>query len=449
MYKLFLYFFVITFAYSQTISFEEVLTDTLNNNNDLKNSKLDIDISSLNIDEVNALNYGKLNFESQVNRTNHAGYVFNSKLSSREATFKDFGFAQMGEPMNTQPTDLNYPEARTNINNKLTYDVALFTGFKISTQKDIRKLEKKINTLKLNMNKRELSFEVFKAYNGAVIAKEYIKALNEAIKTVNNIVKSSSIFYKEGLITSIDVKQAKAYKFELLANLANAKKRFNFAISYLRFLSSNNNITDVNNIKDIKLKLYDKSELLQQALTKKDSIKASILYKDIMKKSIDVAKGDYYPTLYSHLEYGYNDNRYNFSDDKDYYNAVIGLKYTLFDNSREIKVQKNKINYIKAKINHEKQINYIKMQIDNSIDDLNTKIAILSAKISSFDLAKKIFEQANKMYKNHLISMTDLLKQKSDFEVAQAELLNAKYQRYVAEAKVAKIINLDFLDLKD
>ncbi|RXJ87057.1 TolC family protein [Arcobacter sp. CECT 8985] len=446
MHKFLLYFFIVSFAYSQTVNFDEVLNDTLNDNNDLKNSKLNINLSSLNIKEVNSFNYGKLNLQSEVNKTNHSGYIFNSKLSSREATFKDFGFAQMGEPIDTEPKDLNYPDSRTNVNTKLTYDIALFTGFKISTQKDIMKLEKKINKLKYDMNKTELSFEVFKAYNGAVIAKKYIKALKQTLISVDNIVKSALIFYKEGLTTSIDVKQAKAHKFEVLSNLQNAKNRFNFAISYLRFLSSNDKITDVNSPKKIDIKLYNKKELISQALKTKDSIKASKLYKKIMKKNIDISKSNYYPTIYSHLEYGYNDNRFNFSDDKDYYNALIGVKYTLFDGTRNIKVQKDKIKYLKAKINHKKQEDYVKMQINNALDSLETKIAILSAKQSSLDLTAKVFEQANKMYKNHLISMTDLLKQKSNYENVQAQFFDAKYQKYIAKAKVAKILNLDFLN---
>lgn len=135
MHKIYLYFLIITFCFGQTVTFNEVLNYTLQNNKDLKNSKLNITLSDLNIKEADSLNFGKLSIINKTNRTNHAGYVFNSKLSSREATFKDFGFAQMNEPINTKPKDLNYPSSRTNINTKLTYDLALFTGFRIKTKK--------------------------------------------------------------------------------------------------------------------------------------------------------------------------------------------------------------------------------------------------------------------------------------------------------------------------
>ena len=69
-----------------------------------------------------------------------------------------FGFAQQNEGMDVQPKDLNYPDARNNYNTKLIYEVPLFTGFKLSNQKDILKLQEKANEIKYNLDKKELSF---------------------------------------------------------------------------------------------------------------------------------------------------------------------------------------------------------------------------------------------------------------------------------------------------
>ncbi|WP_419783063.1 TolC family protein [Malaciobacter marinus] len=448
MYKLSLYFFIVSFSFAQSVSYNELLSYTLKNNKDLKTSKLNINLSELNIKEIDALNFGKLSIINETNRTNHSGYVFNSKLSSREATFKDFGFAQMNEPINTQPKDLNYPSSRTNINTKLTYDIPLFTGYKIKTQKDILKLEKKINKLKYNMNKTELSLEVFKAYNSTVVAKEYIKALKESKYTITQVFKRAQAFHKEGLITSIDVKQAKAYIYEINAKLSEAKKSLNFNLAYLRFLSSNDKISDVKSFKSFNLDFLNKNALLTKALNQKDELKAMKLYKQISKKNIDIAKSSYYPQIYSHLEYGYNDNRVNFSDEKDYYNAVIAVKYTLFDNTRDANYQKNRILHHKASINYEKQKDYIKLELSNALENLKSKKVIQKEKKQFLNLTNLIFKQSEKMYKNHLISMTNLLEQKAKYEQAKAQLIQAKFAKALAIAKIAKIININFEGLK-
>merc|ERR1711879_266242 len=82
--------------------------------------------------------YGELNLSHEMMRTNHAGHVFNSKLSSRQATFGDFGASEYAgiTSLDIEPDNLNNPDAVNNFNTKITYDIPLFTG-------DRRKREKK------------------------------------------------------------------------------------------------------------------------------------------------------------------------------------------------------------------------------------------------------------------------------------------------------------------
>lgn len=153
--KIYLSFLISTLCYSQSINFNEVLQQALENSKDLKKQALNIDSIKQDYNIVDGINYGKVSISSEVSRTNHAGYVFNSKLSSREATFRDFGFSQMSEGMDIIPKDLNYPNDRTNINSYVSYDIPLFMGFKIENQKDILKLQEKANELLYNLDKKE------------------------------------------------------------------------------------------------------------------------------------------------------------------------------------------------------------------------------------------------------------------------------------------------------
>lgn len=191
MHKIYLSLLITSLTYAQSISFEEVLSLTLQNNKDLQQQKLNIESSNLNTKTIDSINYGKLSLAEEVSRTNHAGYVFNSKLSSREATFRDFGFAQQNEGIDIEPTDLNYPEDRNNFNTKITYDIPLFTGFKLSNQKDILKLQEKANEILYNLDKKTLEFEVLKAYNSAVLAKDFVKTMQKAKDTIGFIFVTS------------------------------------------------------------------------------------------------------------------------------------------------------------------------------------------------------------------------------------------------------------------
>ena len=438
MHKIYLSLLLTSLLYAQSVDFDRVLQLTIQNSKDLQNQKLNIDLSKLNTQTVNSINYGKLSVVEELSRTNHSGYVFNSKLSSREATFRDFGFSEVGDMSNfdIQPKDLNYPDARNNFNTKLIYEVPLFTGFKLSNQKDILKLQEKANEIKYNLDRKELNFEVLKAYNSAVVAKEYVSALQKAKEAISKIVTSANAFHKEGLVTKIDVNEAKVYELNINSQFMEASNNFQLALAYLRFLSSDETINDVENLQNINSEISNEKLLYNQALENRDEIKMQDINLNASKKNIDIANSAYYPTVYSHLEYGFNDDKMTLDDEKDYYMALVGINLTLFDNTRDLEKQKSKIEFAKASLNSEKLKDAIKLEVQKTILNLQTKEKVLEEKIQAKDLAFDVLEQSKLLYKNHLIPMTTLLSQEANFRKNEALLIEARYEKSLALAKI-------------
>lgn len=438
MHKICLSLLVASFAYAQSVNFNEVLNLTLKNNKDLKNQELNIDLAKLDTKNIDSINYGKLSIEEEISRTNHAGHIFNSKLSSREATFNDFGADQFQgiNSLNVQPDNLNNPDDRNNFNTKITYDIPLFTGFKLSNQKDILKLQEKANEIKYNLDKKTLEFEVLKAYNSAVVAKEFVKALEKAKVAITQIVKSADAFHKEGLVTKIDANEAKVYEYNINSQLIEASNNFELALAYLRFLSSDDSISDVQSLENINFEIPNENLLYNQALENRDEIKMQDIHINASKKNIEVANSAYYPSIYSHLEYGFNDNKLTLDDEKDYYMALVGINLTLFDNTRDIQKQKSKIEYAKASLNNEKLKDAIKLELQKTVLNLQTKEKILKEKIEAKNLAFDVLEQSKLLYQNHLISMTSLLSQEANFRKNEALLIQANYEKSLAIAKI-------------
>ena len=436
MHKIYLSLLITSLTYAQTVNFNKTLESTLQNSKDLQNQKLNIDLANLNTKTIDSISYGKLSVTEELSRTNHSGYVFNSKLSSREATFRDFGFAQQNEGMDVQPKDLNYPDARNNYNTKLIYEVPLFTGFKLSNQKDILELQEKANEIKYNLDKKELTFEVLKAYNSAVVAKEFVKALQKAKVAITQIVKSADAFHKEGLVTKIDVNEAKVYELNINSQLIEATNNFELALAYLKFLSSDDSISDVESLENINFEIPQENLLYNQALENRDEVKMQDIQVNATKKNINIANSAYYPSVYSHLEYGFNDDKLTLDDEKDYYMALVGINLTLFDNTRDIEKEKSKIEYAKASLNSEKLKDAIKLELQKTILNLQTKENILKEKIEAKNLANEVLEQSKLLYQNHLISMTTLLSQEANFRKNEALLIEARYEKSLALAKI-------------
>ena len=436
MHKIYLSLLLVSFAYAQSVSFDKILETTIKNSKNLQEQKLNIDSSKLDIKNVDSISYGKLSLNEEMSRTNNAGYVFSYKLASREASFRDFGFTQQSEGIDVQPKDLNYPEARNNFTTKVTYDIPLFTGFKLTNQKDILKLQEKANNLKYNLDVKALEFEVLKAYNSAVVAKDFIKALEKAKEAITFMRDGAIAFHKEGLVTKIDVNEAKVYEANINSQLLEVKNNFQLALAYLTFLSSDETISDVEELKNLYFKFPNEKELYAQALENRDEVKMQNIQVNANKKNIDIANGAYYPSVFSRLEYGYNDDTLTLSQDKDYYMAMVGISLTLFDNTRSIEKQKSQIEYQKANLNQEKLKDAIKLEIKKAMLTLETKEKILIEKAEAKNLANDILEQAKLQYKNQLISMTTLLQQEANFRKNEALLIQAKYEKSLALASL-------------
>lgn len=429
---------MITTLNSEIIDFNSALNLTLKNNVKIKSQELNIKQSKQEIKKLESISYGKVNLFHEMSRTNHAGYIFNSKLSSREATFNDFGANQFdpAKSLNIEPENLNYPDTRNNFNTKISYEIPLFTGFKLTNQKDILKLQYKAQNVKLNLDKKSLEYEVLSAYNNAVVAKEFIKAIKKAKEAVSFFVFSANEFHKEGLVTKIDKKQAKVHELNVQSKLINAYNNFDIAITYLKFLTSNEKIKDIRDLQLLTHKYQSLDALYEYALENRDDLNILKINKSGVKKNIELSKSSYFPSVYSKLEYGLNDDSITLDTDKDYYLATLGIKYTLFDDSRKYEKEKNKIEFNKTalRLNYLKDL--IKLEVQKAFLNLNTKNKILKEKVAAKDLAYEVLEQSKLMYKNQLITMTELLKQEAIFRENEVALIMANYEKSLALAKL-------------
>jgi outer membrane protein TolC len=453
-----IFFVVVTaqlFLYAYTIDFTQAIDKTLQNNKGLQAKKLDIEQAKLSVDEASGYNYGKLVFQENISRTNNAGHVFGMKLASREADFGAFGFDQFISQMDTimpgasydggkkilatQPDNLNYPDARTNYETKVVYQAPLFTGFKLNSAKKMAQLQLLAHKAQYTFDEKNLTLEVLKAYNGAVAAKEFIKATQKAKKATNSFVEFATALYDEGLVTSIDVKQASVYDMDVETHKIEAHNRFELAIAYLRFLTSDDTISDVGDFKVVQsddMSMAAKEDNIYQNRGDYQSMK---YHTQTMKTKIDFQSAEKYPTVGIQAEYGYNDDTFGVSDidQKDYYLGAIGISYTLFDGGVTSKrSQKAKIQYNQIINNFEYMKEGIKLEVQNNLLTLQAKQKVLKQKIKAKKLSDEVLEQSTAMYKNHLINMSNLLLQQANQQKAEAEVIMAKYESSLAAAQL-------------
>jgi len=458
-----------TLLFAKNITFDEALKEALQNNMELKAKKLNIDKAKADVDKAKGSEWGKLTFSEEVSRSNNALYVFGMKLESREANFRDFGFAdflggvgqalqmangnfaafsqimanpQMAEKLlGTEPKDLNYPAPRTNFKSKFVYEFPIFTGFKLTYAKEMAKLQVKANKYKYAHDKNKLAIEVLKAYNGAVAAKSFIQALETAKKTTQSFVKMINEFYKNGMATKTDVLEAQKRDNEVNAMLIEAKNKYQLALAYLRFLTDDSSITDVGDFKIIIPQNADLKQLQEIALKNRNDLKWMQSNLQTMQKKVKFTKADKYPMIGGHLEYGWNDNQLNnFKASKDYYVLAAGMKWNIFDNATSADVQKSKIEANQVAMYYGYMKKGIKLDVEQKYLDFQSKKAVVKEKLVNKELAEEILKKYTYMYKQGMINITILLMKEADARKARAELIKARYDEALAAAKLKEAL---------
>jgi len=461
--------------FANTISFSDAYNLALKNNQELKAKKTSINSASLDVSTASGYNYGTLTFNENIARSNNALNVFGMKLMSREATFGDFGFrdflggvgnvmnasngnfanftAMMNNPntqeqmLKTAPDDLNNPGYRNNFETKLVYELPLFTGFKLSSAKDMAQLQVVAAKAKFNHDEKQLGLEVLKAYNGAVAAKYFIYATMDAKKATNSFVNFATEMHNEGYVTSIDVKQAQVYDMKINSMLLEAKNKHSLAIAYLKFLTSSNTITDVKDFMNINVDTMN----LRVNVNNRDDFKWMSANTNTMKKKIDFEKSASYPMIGAHFEYGFNDDKLNNIDSsKDYVTGAVGLEYKIFEGFKtQNAIKKAKLDYIKTNYYLQHMKNGIKLQVEKAILTLKTKQSVLKEKIKASNMENEVVEQSNEMYKNQLLKMSDLLMQQAKAQKARAEVIMAKYEATIAAAQLKLALGSEIFDSHD
>lgn len=419
--------------------FEEILEKALTNNNSLKAKKIDIEIAKSRVSEISAKKFGELNIGHNYTRTNHAGYVFMNKLSSREATFADFGFgdflsaqASGQNPLSITPDELNNPKPRDNYESFVEYKLPIFAGFALSNQEAAAKKIEEAAKLFAAKDEKALAVETLRAYNNAVAAQKYLEAMRVSKKSVEMIVSNTSEMLKEKLASKTDLMEAEYADSVSRARLFEAEKNYEVAISYLKFLTDDEAVDGVGG--------FFEPRLNKTIELKRDDMAAKSAIKDASKKISDASSADFYPKVFAFAKYGYNDNSLTLSSSKDFYLAGVGISYNITDfGATSAKTEGARAEFLKASYDEAATKSFAKFELKQKELELKQKELQLSEAKSAKALASNIFENYKIKYKNGLTSVSDLVKKEAEDSLSQAALIGATaaYLNAKAEYKYA------------
>ena len=432
-------------AYNTSLTLKEALDILKAQNLEIKAAKLEIKSAYQDESTVSGLNWGKLNFIQDASRSNDAGNVFGFKLTSREASFGDFGFIDFLSPppgttniLNVQPTDLNYPGYRNFFQSKLHYEVPLFTGFALSNYASIKAAMTKMKTLEKDQVQSEKIYQLRKSYYDMALLESSIKHLKKILSNIETLEDMTQNMIEVGYAKKVDLLEVKAKKGNVERLLLQMNSNEKLLYHYISFLLNQN----VNHIiipkSEIAIPLYSDKDIIKNNL----DIKKASTGLEIRQNMIGVSKASYYPTLGAFAEVSTADNTFmtNINNHKAY---TIGARLTwnIFNGGIDkAKIEKAKIDHLKM----QSQVDLARHGIALKIAKIRTEIQSVDDEINSLEkeleLADAIYENYEGRYKEKLASMSDvIIKQSAQIQkILQLQMAkNKRNERIFALEKLA------------
>ncbi len=426
------------FASSNTyaeLSLNKAIEILKNENLEVNIARFDEQIKEYKHNLAKANNYGKLDLVQTAMRSNDAGNVFGFKLQSREASFRDFGFAEMGSGIDTQAKELNYPSARTHFQTKIQYQLPIYTGGKLQQYGKITKALQKLSVLDTQKILSEKLYQLKKSYYDIYLLDTYIHNLNIISTNMDRLENMAQSMIDEGYAKKVDLLEVQSKKANVVRMINKAVANKELVYHFISFLLNAKVKSVSGDIQEITLHEYKIESILLNNL----DIKKAKQGLDVTKMVIDLNKASNLPEIGGFAEYGSSDNTFlgDFSDN-DAYTFGIQFKWNLFNGgfSRN-SIEKARVENLKV----QKQVNLAQKGIVLQVEKINTEIKSYNFDIESLkkeiELTRSIYKNYLGRYQEKLVSINDVIIKQS-LEIEKVLKLNE-----VQNSRTSKILELD------
>jgi len=427
-----------TFLFAQGLTLEQALELIKRQNLEIKTAQYAVKSASLSLDMAQAQDYGQLNFIQNISRSNDAGNVFGFKLTSREASFNDFGFdeflAQMGglpgnsnQLLSTQPNNLNYPESRNFFQSKLLYELPLYTGNKITAYKNMAKEMKNISLLEKEEQLNTKIYETRKSFFDMALLESSLNKLNIILENIQRLEATTKEMITEGYAKKVDLLEVQSKKANVKSIITELKSNKELLYHYLSFLLNQ----DVKAIETPQYELEIPRITAEEVLEKSIDIKKAMTALKVHDSMLVAQKSRHLPVIGAMAEMQTADDTF-LGDANDHKSYTLGmqLKWNIFSGgSDSAAIEKAQVERLKMQT----QTELAKQGIALKIKEIQTKIKTATSKIRNLQvelkLANEIYTNYEGRYKEQLASMSDVIIKQSGWLEKVLELLEAENAR--------------------
>ncbi|MGM0580569.1 MAG: TolC family protein [Bacteroidota bacterium] len=425
---------------SKPMSLEECVIYALENNRNLKSTRLEEAIAETQVSETRSMGLPQVKFQSGVN------YNYEVQKAFLPETFVN----PQGDPENSvaAPFGVEY-DANANFSvSQLLFDGSYFVG--LQAAKTLRELRQKES----NQSEVETVEAITKAYYLVLISKERLELVDANKEQLERVLNETEALYENGFAEKIDVDRIRVNLNNITTENNKAKRGFEVSKDMLKFQMGMPLNTTLDLSGSIESLTLDEGEYLnkEETFDYRERPEFSILQtnQDLANLDLRNNKATLLPKLYANLSYGWNtgtnrtEELFDFSDRWLSFGAVgLSLNWDLFTGlNRSSKMKKNRIQIEQIEIQKDQLKSSIDMEIKQAKNDLASARENLDVQEQNMKLAQSVYEQVETKYKNGMASSRELLDAETSKKEAETNYYGSLYDAVIAKIELEKALGI-------
>mgnify|MGYP003887875749 CR=1 FL=1 len=427
------WFSIETLPAQTNVSLGEAIRYALNNNEVLKQARLDIEKGVYQIKETRGTALPQL--------TGTSSMTNNLLVQQFVLPAEAFG-GEPGQFIAIKAGQTWSAMSQVQLSQQL-YNKQVFTGLKAA------KSTEEFYRLSEQLSRENVIQQVAANYYQVQISRLQMDVIQANIDRVSKLLEMIEGQYANGLARKIDVDRVKVTRSNLDAQKALLENALTQQENLLKFYMGMpiEQAIELARLDINTLPIPDNATILNEGLNVDNLLSYSVLKKqeELLHFQRDAIVAEGYPTLSLSGSYTYNtqSNSFNLYSSKalsyDMAAVTLNLRIPIFDGfSRRSRAMQSQIAIQRLQEDIRRTNNSLKMANENAKSQLTNSLNTIRMQQANKRLAQEVFENVQANYKNGLASLTDLLDAEQSLVEAEKSLNEAMLQYKIGEIELMK-----------
>lgn len=415
---------------AQSLTLQNCLTTALENNNKIKNAKLDV--QSYNYSKNEAISAGL----PQIIASGNLKYNIDNATMLLPGDI----MGKPGETIAVQTGTKYYADGNISIN-QLVYSGSYLLGVKAA------KTGLRLSNLAVEKTEEEVIYNVSASYFNLLQLNEQMKALQSNLDMIKKLTEISELQFQNDIIKKVELDRINVTKTNLETQVDNLNAGIVQLTNVLKYYMGIPVTKEISIDFNQQINVPENLSLLDLNIQheQRSDIKILNTQKEISELQLRGAKAAFQPTLLAFGQFSYQAmrNDFNFTDtNKDWFKMnMVGLKlnvpiFTGFGNKS--KVNKAKIALKQSQINIDEVTNLVSMEFENAKNKLTNSLKSVKAQSKNKQLAEDVYTQTQLGYKEGTTPLISLLDAENALREAKTGYNNQVLNYKIAELDLLK-----------